>query len=156
MNLLKKFLVLIPFALAVGTMQAEAFTATLPLVMQKDQQSFDQLLASHSMSLNDRYPVQSVNKVFADNILLTLAYMSGTVKSTSQINWDNIHKPSQYVVTLQPGDVFSFHDDVLPEFAGKHIITTNAHFGAEQGFEYDGDLYGDGVCHFATLINWAA
>lgn len=156
MNLFKKFLILIPFALAIGTMQAEAFTATLPLVIQKDQQSLGQLLSSHSMSLDDRYPVPSVNKVFKDNILLTLAYMSGAVKNSSQINWDSVRKPSQYVMTLNPGEVFAFDDSVLPEFAGKQIITTNAHFGADQGFEYDGDLYGDGVCHFATLINWAA
>ena len=31
-----------------------------------------------------------------------------------------------------------------------------AHFDASEGFEYDGDLYGDGVCHFASLMNWAA
>jgi hypothetical protein len=113
-------------------------------------------MASHSMSLDDRYPVASVNAVFKDNILLTLAYMSGAVKNSSEINWDGIRKPSTYVMTLQPGQVFAFHDDVLPEFAGKQIVTTNAHFGAAEGFEYDGDLYGDGVCHFATLINWAA
>jgi hypothetical protein len=156
MNLFKKFLILIPFALAIATMQAEAFTAIQPVVVAKDQQSLGALLASHSMSLDDRYPIPSVNTVFKDNILLTFAYMSGAVKNASQIDWNSVRKPSQYVMTLQPGEVFSFHDDVLPEFAGKHIITTNAHFGADQGFEYDGDLYGDGVCHFATLINWAA
>ncbi len=156
MNLFKKLLILIPFALAIGTMQAEAFTATLPIIMQKNQESLGQLLASHSMSLADRYPVPSVNEVFKNNILLTLAYMSGTVKVPSQINWDNLHKPFRYEMTLQPGQVFAFHDDVLPEFAGKQVVTTNAHFDATEGFLYDGDLYGDGVCHFASLINWAA
>ncbi len=156
MNLFKKFLILIPFALAIGTMQAEAFTATLPYVIQKEQQSYGQLLATRGMSLDDRYPVASVNKVFKDNILLTLAYMSGSVKNAQQINWDAVRKPTQYVLTLQPGEVFAFHDDVLPIYADKHVVTTNAHFGATEGFEYDGDLYGDGVCHFATLINWAA
>ena len=156
MNLFKKFLILIPFAFAIGTMQAEAFTATFPIVTQQEKQPMGQLLSSRGMLLDDRYPIPSVNTVFKDNILLTLAYMSGAVKNSSQIDWNSVRKPSQYVMTLQPGEVFAFHDDVLPEFAGKQIITTNAHFGAEQGFEYDGDLYGDGVCHFATLINWAA
>ena len=156
MNLFKKLLILIPFALAIGTMQAEAFTATLPLVVHNEQPSMGQLIRSESMSLDDRYPIPSVNKVFKDNILLTLAYMSGAVKNASQVNWEAVRKPSQYVMTLQPGEVFAFTDSVLPEFAGKHIVTTNAQFVAGQGFEYDGDLYGDGVCHFATLINWAA
>lgn len=152
----KKLLILIPFALAIGTMQAEAFTATVPLFVHEKQQSYGQLLASHSMSLGDRYPIPSVNTVFKNNILLTLAYMSGAVKNSSQINWTDVTKPSMYVMTLQPGEVFAFDDSVLPEFAGKHIVTTNAHFSADEGFLYDGDLYGDGVCHFATLINWAA
>ena len=59
-------------------------------------------------------------------------------------------------MTLQPGEVFAFHDDTLPQFAGKKIVTTNAHFDASQGFRTDGEYFGDGVCHFASLINWAA
>lgn len=82
--------------------------------------------------------------------------MSGSVKNEAQVNWNAVRKPSTYVMTLQPGEVFAFDDSLLPQYSGKHIVTTNAHFGADQGFEYDGDLYGDGVCHFATLINWAA
>ena len=155
-NLIKKILILIPFALAMGTIQAEAVTVTLPVFPSTQQVSQGLLLAQHSMSLDDRYPVPSVNKVFKDNILLTLAYMSGAVKNASGINWDTVRKPSTYTLTLQPGEVFAFHDDVLPEFVGKQIVTTNAHFDASEGFEYDGDLYGDGVCHFATLINWVA
>lgn len=156
MNMFKKLLILIPFALAIGTMQAEAFTATFPIFANVQQDANGQLLSEHSMSLGDRYPISSVNTVFRDNILLTLAYMSGAVKNSNQISWDDIRKPSQYVMTLQPGEVFAFHDDVLPEFTGKKVITTNAHFAASEGFEYDGDLYGDGVCHFASLINWVA
>ena len=156
MNLFKKFLILIPFALSIGTMQAEAFTATMPLLVHESQSSFGQLLSTHTMSLADRYPVPSVNTVFKNNILLTVAYLSGAVKNPSQINWNTVTAPSEYVLTLQPGEVFAFDDSVLPEFAGKHIVTTNAHFSSGEGFLYDGDLYGDGVCHFATLINWAA
>lgn len=152
----KKLLIIIPFALAIGTMQAQAFTATLPLIMAGKQQSPSQLLAHQSMSLADRYAVPSVNDVFRDNILLTLAYMSGTVKNANQINWDVLHKPTTYTMTLQPGEVFAFHDAILPEFAGKRIVTTNAHFDGSEGFRSDGYLYGDGVCHFASLINWVA
>src|SRR5438874_372194 len=120
MNLFKKLLVIIPFALAIGTMQAQAFTATVPYIMQENQQSQGQLLASHSMSLDDRYPIKSVSDVFKNNILLTLAYMSGTVKNANQVNWDALHQSTSYTMTLQPGEVFAFDDSVLPEFAGKH------------------------------------
>src|SRR5579859_1702716 len=98
----KKFLILIPFALAIGTMQAEAFTATLPLIVHENQQSYGQLLSTHSMSLADRYPNASVNTVFKNNILLTLSYMSGDVKNSSQINWTTVTKPTTYVLTLEP------------------------------------------------------
>lgn len=156
MNLIKKLLILIPLALLIGTTQAQAFTEALPSFTSAKQEAAQQLLGKESMSLGDRYAVPSVNDVFRDNILLTLAYMSGAVKSPSQINWDTLHKPTTYTMTLQPGEVFAFHDDVLPEFAGKKIVTTNAHFGPSEGFRSDGYLYGDGVCHFASLINWAA
>jgi hypothetical protein len=156
MNLFKKLLIIIPFALAVAAIQVHAFTLTQPTIVQHRQQSYGQLLASHNMPLSDRYPIVSVNNVFRDNILLTLAYMSGVVKNPSQIDWDKLHKPYTYAMTLQPGEVFAFHDDVLPEFAGKHIVTTNAHFDSTEGFVSDGYLYGDGVCHFASLINWVA
>jgi len=154
----KKILVLIPIALAIGVMQAQAYSSFLPKVssVQNQAQTQSQLLARHDMSLGDRYPIPSVNSVFKDNILLTLGYLSGSVKNQSQINWDTLHKDATYEIVLQPGEVFAFHDDVLPQFAGKKIITTNAHFGASEGFEYDGDLYGDGVCHLASLMNWVA
>ncbi|HWY79164.1 MAG TPA: VanW family protein [Candidatus Sulfotelmatobacter sp.] len=152
----KKLLILIPFALSIGAMQAQAFNVALPAFVSVNQQNNGQLLAQHSMSLSDRYAVPSVNDVFRDNILLTLAYLSGTVKNLQQINWNVLRKSTTYMFTLQPGEVFAFHDDVLPEFAGKKIITTNAHFDGSEGFRSDGYLYGDGVCHFASLINWVA
>jgi VanW like protein len=156
MNLFKKLLIIIPFALSIGAAQAQAITVALPSLVTVKEQNQGQLLASHSMSLADRYPVPSVNSVFRDNILLTLAYMAGTVKDASQINWDTLHKSASYTMTLQPGEVFAFHDGVLADFAGKQIVTTNAHFNASEGFRSDGYLYGDGVCHFASLINWVA
>lgn len=151
----KKLLILIPFALSIGAMQTTAFSAPL-LTMQHKQEVTNKVLAQHEMSLANRYSVPSVNDVFRDNILLNLAYLSGTVKNPSQINWDNLHKSYTYDFVLKPGEVFAFHDDVLSEFAGKKIITTNAHFDGSEGFRSDGYLYGDGVCHFASLINWVA
>jgi len=114
------------------------------------------VLASHQMSLNQRYTTASVNNVFRNNILLTLAYMTGRVTDPATINWDEINKPFRFDYILYPGEVFAFHDDVYPFFKHKHIKTTNAHFNAQEGFLTDGLLYGDGVCHLASLIKWAA
>ncbi|MGI8419955.1 MAG: VanW family protein [Candidatus Levyibacteriota bacterium] len=153
----KKLLLLIPFALLFGTTQAQAYDIPIPGITPVQQTEINgQLLSQRSMSLGDRYSVPSVNTAFKNNILLTLAYMAGAVKNPDQISWDTLQNPANYAIDLKPGEVFAFHDDVLPEFAKSKIVTTNAHFDAQEGFVSDGYLYGDGVCHFASLINWAA
>lgn len=114
------------------------------------------VLASKSISLENRYANAYVNGVFKDNILLTLHYLSGTVKGRNDIVWDEVVKPKKYEFTLEPGETFAFHDTVLPEYKDKVVKTTNAHFNFTDGFLSDGWLYGDGVCHLASLIHWAA
>lgn len=116
----------------------------------------DQVIADQSMSLEDRYPVPSVNTVFKDNILLSLAYLGGTQKHTASVNWDSIEEPFTYTFSLKPGEVFAFHKDVLDEFKGKVVKTMDTEFNSTDGYKYDGDLVGDGVCHMATLLNWVA
>lgn len=113
------------------------------------------LLASGAFSLDKRYADTFVNEVFKDNILLTLAYMRG-LPITASPNWSDIEKPFTYSFTLKPGEVFAFHEDTLPEFDGKVVKTTNAHFGSQEGYKSDGYLVADGVCHLASLINEAA
>ncbi len=113
-------------------------------------------IASHNMPLWDRYGNDYVNNVFKDNILLTLSYMDGAVKSKSDIDWAKIEAPTHYEFTLNPGEGFAFHDTILPEYKGKVIKTTSAHFNYTDGFKSDGYLTGDGVCHFASLIYWVA
>jgi len=117
--------------------------------------SVTHVLGGMQFSLADRYPVQSVSDIFSDNILLTLAYMRGIVKDDKP-DWNMVKDPFIYSFVLQPGEVFAFHDSVLPEFAGKVVKTTNAHFGSQEGFKSDGWLVADGVCHLASLINEAA
>ncbi len=114
------------------------------------------LLSSHKISLNNRYNNTFVNTVFKNNILLTLNYMSGRVHNKSDINWTELNKPSRFTIMLKPGGVFAFHNDILPSYKNKSIKTTNTHFTAQEGFLSDGYLFGDGVCHLASLINWAA
>src|SRR5258708_15627807 len=114
------------------------------------------VLASHEMSLEDRYPVKEVNSVFKDNILLDLAYLRGEVKPGSEVKWPEVEKPFTYTLELDPGQTFAFHEDVLPEFKDKILTTTKAHFNYQEGFKSDGYLMGDGVCHLASLLTWVA
>ncbi len=112
--------------------------------------------AERTFSLQNRYPVQSVSDIFRDNILLTLSYMDGDVSNKDQINWSNVTEKQTYSFTLKPGEVFAFHDSVLPEYEGKVVKTMNAHFNYSDGFKTDGLLYGDGVCHLASFLYWVA
>lgn len=109
-----------------------------------------------SFSLTDRYPNPWVSGIFKDNILLTLGYMDHEVKNPANVNWSLIDKPQSYSFTLNPGKVFAFHEDVLPQFEGKVAATMHAHFNYADGFKSDGYVNGDGVCHLASLIYWAA
>lgn len=116
----------------------------------------EEILSSHEISLNNRYPVKAVSDVFKDNILLNIAYMDGKVKSSRDIKWDEIRRPFHSELTLEPGQVFAFHEDVLGEYKGKMGKTSNAHFIGQEGFKTDGYLYGDGVCHLVSLIYWTS
>lgn len=138
------------FALAIS-----AYTATKTMAV--DFIVSDKLvLSERSYSLKNRYPVKSVSDVFKDNILLTLSYLDGKVESRGIIDWSLVDKPQTYSFTLQPGETFAFHNDVLPEYEGKVVKTTDAHFNGSDGFKSDGYLMGDGVCHLASFIYWAA
>lgn len=109
------------------------------------------------MPMNDRYAVESVNTVFKDNILLNLHYMAGDVKSKADIDWGKIESDFHYEFTLKPGEEFAFHDKVAKQYDGGNIVKeTNAHFNYSDGFKSDGYLTGDGVCHFASIIDWVA
>jgi hypothetical protein len=113
-------------------------------------------LSQDNFSLEKRYDNTFVNDVFKDNILLTLKYLNGDVKKSGDIKWGDIEKPFSFKFALKPGEVFAFHDDILPEYQGKVVKKTNAHFNLADGFKSDGYLVGDGVCHLASLMNLAA
>jgi hypothetical protein len=113
-------------------------------------------LSKRSISMNNRQNNTYTGTIFKKNILLTLARMSNSKMEKSGINWTDIEKPFEYELILNPGETFAFHDNLLPEYKNKLIKTTNSHFSANEGFLNDGYLYGNGVCHLASLINWAA
>lgn len=115
-----------------------------------------QELGSRSMSLNMRYGYELPDNAYKDNILLNMAYISGKVHSKNDINWDQLKKPFTYEFTLNPGERFAYHNYVLPEYSDNVVISPNTNFGAGDGYKYADGLYGMGVCHLASLVNWAA
>ena len=112
-------------------------------------------LSSHEMSLGKRYDVASVNEVFKDNILLNMAYLRQEPVNPKAVDWNSVRKPFTYNFKLEPGQTFAYHSDVKQGYANI-AKTTNAHFNAQEGFKSSGYLYGDGVCHLASLIYWSA
>lgn len=115
-----------------------------------------QPLAYHEMSLDNRYGNKFVNDVFKDNILLNLAYLNGQVNKATDIRWEEVVKPFNYEFILNPNTTFAYHEDVEDKYKPTLAKTTNAHFNSQEGFKTDGYLFGDGVCHLASLINWVA
>lgn len=111
------------------------------------------VLSEANYSLSNRYSDQQVNDVFKDNILLTLAYMSGKAKKGQPVYWDKIKESGSSAFVLKSGETFAFHDSVLPKYKAMTTVTTNAHFDSSEGFKSDGWLIGDGVCHLASFIN---
>lgn len=120
------------------------------------QSATETVLATREFSLEKRYAVPSVNEVMKKNILLNLAYLTGQVTRKEDISWDAVLAPSTYEFTLKPGATFAYHEDILPQYADTLALTTKSIFGPGQGYVSDGYLYGDGVCHLASLMNWAA
>lgn len=139
----------------IGIIFTFLFTVTASAITFGDLPK-EQPLAYREIPLENRNANRFISDVMKDNILLNAAYMSGKVTSKKDVNWDTIRNPFVYEFTLKPGKVFAYHDQILPEYRGKVVKTTNARFNFTQGFKSDGYLYGDGVCHFASIIYWAA
>lgn len=129
------------------------FIVTMPKPEVKRPET---VLAKRSFSMEKRYGNEFVNNVFKDNILLNAAYIAGNMKVSASPDWKTIEKPFTGSIVLKPNETFAYHKDVLPEYKGKPVKALDLHFGADQGFKSDGYLMGDGVCHLASLINWAA
>lgn len=113
-------------------------------------------LGSASMSLNNRYGYDAPENAYKDNILLNLAYLSGEVKSSQDIDWDKIRKPFILQFSLEPRQSFAYHDLIDPLYKDSVAVTAHTNFGPGDGYKYADGLYGMGVCHLASLINIAA
>jgi hypothetical protein len=129
------------------------------------------ILAEKTMDLNNRYPIKSVNDVFGYNIRLAMYYLGeipafvesdstsagkGEFGKLGSLGEFAIPENFEVRLVLNPGEVFAFHDNVLPEFKDKTIKTIGSKFISAEGYKSSGALVGDGVCHLASLINWAA
>jgi len=95
------------------------------------------ILASGSLDLANRHPDQIISEGFQENILIALGYLGNSI-------------------ILEPSDVFAFHKNILPEFRVRKIVTQESGFGAKDGYKAVAGLYGNGVCHLASLMNMVA
>ncbi len=143
------------FALGLLLLFSTNFT-TLNVASQTMQivQSQQKALASHDLDLTQREADPGINQGFADNILLALHYLKGDV-GTLPIDWNKIRESATIEFTLQPGEVFAFHDNVLAQFTNPKV-TLNSKFITTEGYLAVAGLGGNGVCHLASLINWVA
>lgn len=97
----------------------------------------EMILVEHRMDLSNRNEIPHTNEIFGYNILLAIHYFN-------------------YSFTLEPGEVFAFHENVTPEFSGQPLKTGWTSYTAAEGYKTVGGLPGNGVCHLASLMNWAA
>lgn len=140
-------------ASVIGASAVLSLPQTMP-VAQIEQAQVE--LGSTSMSLDNRIEYKPTNDIYKDNILLNLAYLSGTIKKGDQINWEEVRKPLEIQFSLEPGERFAYHDSLLLEYSEGVVLTTNSQFNAEEGYKYSEGLYGMGICHLASVIHWAA
>lgn len=130
--------------------------AVVSQIQSVEQPIAKQVLSSKELSLTNRHKAQAINEVFKKNILLNLAYLNESVRDKSDVNWKTVDQPFVFSMTLNPGETFAYHDDVLSKYEDSVVKTTNSYFNEGQGFISSGFLFGDGVCHLASIINWAA
>ena len=129
---------------------ATPLLSPLPDYLQYQNQK---VLAEESLDLTVREPSPEANQGYADNIILALHYLKGEV--TLPVDWQEVRKPFEMSFVLQPGEIFAFHENVLPEFA-QPALTMNSEFLTTEGYKSVWGLGGNGVCHLASLMNWVA
>jgi len=143
--------------------QTAAVALTSPVALSeinKINSPQEEILAKETLDLTKRSQSKEVNEIFRDNILLILHYLKGDEKSfvdhDRKTEWEKIREPFEIEFRLKPGETFAFHDKLLAEFEGKVTKTIPVKYEAREGFKVVDGLYGNGVCHLATLMNWVA
>lgn len=125
-----------------------------------------EVIAYKTMNLNTRNKSEAVSEIFRDNILLNLHYIKGDVKTILDkknsteyqkvVDWDKVRKPFEFSLTLDPNELLSFHDELLPEYKGMKVKTGWTQFSVADGYKVLDGLSGNGVCHLATIFNWVS
>ena len=111
------------------------------------EEKTEEILAVRKLGLTDRDENPQVNEIFKHNILLALPIQERLPLDETGI---------KYGFILEPGQVFAFHENFSEEFKLKKVITLGTRFSSSEGYQSPGTIAGDGVCHLASLINWAA
>jgi hypothetical protein len=142
------FLTTVVTPLSPAAMGQPLFLTASPVVVKE-------MVAKETLDLKTRSPFPSVNEGFADNILLSLHYLNGEKFSAGKVDWEKIRQPFSVSFVLRPGQVFAFHDQVLPEYQNP-AITMNSNFSLSEGYKFVAGLPGSGVCHLATLMTWVS
>lgn len=118
------------------------------------------VLSTGTMDLSYRYPIENTSRVFAENILVNLYHLSRLGKGESEQITEGFkpqeNVPASFSLTLQPGEVFAFHDQVLNQYKESKIVAPEGGYRPKDGYILLGGLYGNGVCHLATLMNYVA
>ncbi len=139
-------------ALMIATISAEPASLAGPVFVVEQKE----VLSSRTLDLKTRLPNEYGASVFADNILLALQYLKNPIAAKAMVGkWDKIREPFTVEFTLKPGETFAFHETVLPEFKNPTVVLKSK-FYMDEGYKELGGLGGNGVCHLASLINWAA
>lgn len=126
-------------------------TLSTPVAENAGQLIQSQILSSGTMDLSYRYPVKSINDGFSENIFIALGYLSLRGDALQAQGGD-----FSFSLVLNPGEVFAFHKNILPEFRQDKIITQESGFLKKEGYVSVAGLQGNGVCHLASLMNFVA
>jgi hypothetical protein len=125
----------------------------------------EDLLFKAEIDLSKRWHNKSTNDGFRDNILLGLYYLDGgddiplknpNIVNSGSIDWEGLQGDFEISFDLLPGEVFAFHKNVLDDYEDKSLKTMGSEFVTNQGYKVVSGLGGNGVCHLASLITWAA
>ncbi len=147
---------IVALATLVSTVVMPATESAMPLLSPLPEYllfSHREVLVEQSLDLTVRDEDSQASQGFADNILLSLHYLKGDVELP--VNWGEVREPFVVSFTLQPGEIFAFHDNVLDEYVNPKV-TMNSEFMTDEGYKSVWGLGGNGICHLASLMNWVA
>jgi len=121
-----------------------------------------QVLAESEIDLSKRWPEKGVNDGFRENILLALCYLKmSQIDPNFEPNIggqeeDLCEESFKVEFELGPGEMFALHKNIVRKYRDKIVKTMESEFLTTQGYKSVSGLGGNGVCHLASLINWAA